>query len=583
MNAIPIARQDVEKALAKILESAEFQSAPLRARFLEYVVLETLEGRANRLKGTAIAIDVYGRDADFDQQTDPIVRVEARRIRRDLEHYYLTKGASDDVVIEIPKGGYTPIFKHRPTATENGVGATDEPYPEATQAEAAPNAPVIGSGSNDGTAIATGRPRALFVVPVALIAILLAVLWWSQQSTVSVDPASAGPQLFVLPFESTYRAPAEAALAKGITLEIVDRLSPFKGFEVYPVSAAYPLDTMIADAGDKVAFTLDGFVQVSGEEVRITAKLQRAEDGQHIWSDRYSATFTPDRIFEIQDLIARNVIGRLAESHGLLGEFSLRELAASPSPSLPSYECVLLGYQYRATFSRKLHAESRDCLERVIRANPEYARAWALLAYIYADEYRFFYNTRPDARQRCLNAARMAVELDPDDALSHQAVSIALFGDGQVEAALTAARAAIDLNPHNHVALMQLGYRTFATGRWEEAAQIVNEAVTKTVSPPGWYPWVVALLRVREGDYETARVLAESETIPQFALFEATRAAIYGQLGKTGLAELSLDRTRQLDPQFDSRALEWFTVQRFPDDLLNPIVEGLRKAGLQPD
>ena len=58
---------------------------------------------------------VFGRDDSFDPQTDPVVRLEARRLRRALEHYYLTAGRDDPIRIEIPKGGYAPVCEHAET------------------------------------------------------------------------------------------------------------------------------------------------------------------------------------------------------------------------------------------------------------------------------------------------------------------------------------------------------------------------------------------------------------------------------------------------------------------------------------
>ena len=74
------------------------------------MVEETQAGRADRLHAYPIALEVLGRDASFDPQTDPVVRMEAGRLRRRLERYYLGAGQSDPVRIDIPKGGYAPTF-----------------------------------------------------------------------------------------------------------------------------------------------------------------------------------------------------------------------------------------------------------------------------------------------------------------------------------------------------------------------------------------------------------------------------------------------------------------------------------------
>ena len=79
----------------------------------------SLAGAGNRIKAYTIATDALGRDARFDPQADPIVRVEAGRLRRTLEHYYATEGRGDPIVIELPSGSYVPVF--RPNIAPHGA------------------------------------------------------------------------------------------------------------------------------------------------------------------------------------------------------------------------------------------------------------------------------------------------------------------------------------------------------------------------------------------------------------------------------------------------------------------------------
>jgi hypothetical protein len=92
----------IQVQLERILQSAKFRASDKQRKFLSFVVKETLEGRASQIKGYTIAVVVYGRTETFDPQVDPIVRVEAGRLRRALEHYYLTAGKNDPVRIKIP-------------------------------------------------------------------------------------------------------------------------------------------------------------------------------------------------------------------------------------------------------------------------------------------------------------------------------------------------------------------------------------------------------------------------------------------------------------------------------------------------
>ena len=101
---------DIGAALGRVVASATLAKSPQLAQFLTFIVKETLAGRDDRLKAYTIATDALGRDADFDPQTDPIVRVEAGRLRRALEQYYATDGRNDPVVIDLPTGRYVPVF-----------------------------------------------------------------------------------------------------------------------------------------------------------------------------------------------------------------------------------------------------------------------------------------------------------------------------------------------------------------------------------------------------------------------------------------------------------------------------------------
>ena len=93
-------------ALERILRSHCFEHAGRASDFLRFVVAETLAGATERLKGYTIAVNVFGRPPDFDAQADPLVRVEALRLRQRLTEYYAGEGAADQVRIELPRGGY---------------------------------------------------------------------------------------------------------------------------------------------------------------------------------------------------------------------------------------------------------------------------------------------------------------------------------------------------------------------------------------------------------------------------------------------------------------------------------------------
>ena len=100
----------VRAELQRILSSSSFNASERNRRFLTYVVEETLEGRGDRIKAYNIATSVFGRDKNFDPQLDPVVRMEARRVRRAIECFYAMDGQRTALCISMPTGGYVPIF-----------------------------------------------------------------------------------------------------------------------------------------------------------------------------------------------------------------------------------------------------------------------------------------------------------------------------------------------------------------------------------------------------------------------------------------------------------------------------------------
>jgi len=93
----------VPEQLERILASADFDASPRSRAFVRFIVEEALDGRHEELSQIAIATRVFGRREDFDPTVDPIVRIQAGRLRRSLERYYLMSGAEDPVRIELPR------------------------------------------------------------------------------------------------------------------------------------------------------------------------------------------------------------------------------------------------------------------------------------------------------------------------------------------------------------------------------------------------------------------------------------------------------------------------------------------------
>src|ERR671913_471315 len=101
----------VQKHLERVLASPGFARNDRMSRFLRFIVERQLAGREGELKESLLGIEVFGRKPGFDPQQDSTVRSEVARLRARLGEYYAGEGKDDDLVIQLPKGGYTPVFR----------------------------------------------------------------------------------------------------------------------------------------------------------------------------------------------------------------------------------------------------------------------------------------------------------------------------------------------------------------------------------------------------------------------------------------------------------------------------------------
>src|SRR6202162_2448119 len=110
------APDEVRAQLERMTASDDFNRSPQLGAFLRFVVEAVLQGKGDRIKAYIIGVEVLRRDVKFDPQLDPIVRVEATRLRRTIDRYYAGFGADDTIRIDLPRGSYIPTFSRRAAA-----------------------------------------------------------------------------------------------------------------------------------------------------------------------------------------------------------------------------------------------------------------------------------------------------------------------------------------------------------------------------------------------------------------------------------------------------------------------------------
>ena len=117
---------DARSELRRLLADPEFHCTERNKRFLEFISEELFAGRQAAIKAYTVAVDVFGRSPDFDPSIDPIVRIEATRLRTSLTRYYELHGREHDIHIDLPRGRYIPDF------VSGNASASCRPHDQAT-------------------------------------------------------------------------------------------------------------------------------------------------------------------------------------------------------------------------------------------------------------------------------------------------------------------------------------------------------------------------------------------------------------------------------------------------------------------
>jgi len=571
-----LAREQLERILAY----PALQSGRRRRDMLRFIVEETLAGRGSRIKAYAIAIAVFDRDETFDQQSDPIVRIEARRLRRDLDNYYATEGRDDPVRITVPKGGYVPQF-------------AVQCLPAGTRSEYAGSQTVEKYWRKS----AGGWPLAVTAVVVVLVALVSVVAWhWpagtGKSETASMIPGQAdglgGPIVLVMPFGSPGADQQTGIFAAGITHELVTDLLRFPYFRVHTPAAGperTPDDGTIALAeGIDASYVVSGTVRSNDGHVAIGVQLNERASSQVLWSETFRRSLTARNLMDIESEIAAEIATIIGQPYGMIANDVSLHLSAS-APSLASYACVLKAYAYRRTSLMEQYRPTRDCLEAAVIRDPEYAQAWAMLAYLRLDAGRYGYDADVDSRSAyalARAAASHSLLLDQENVEALKALSFVYHYTDDFEKAQDLARKAVKLNPNDPDTLAHLGWRLSVRGNREEGIPLMRRAIARSVKPPPWYFHMIAIDHLMRGEYEEMLGAAERASADGSSVSFSLLAIAYGALGNKAEARQNLNKMAERWPLLASDPAAAFGLHKLEDGMVTAIVAGLRNAGWRP-
>jgi adenylate cyclase len=518
----------IRVALEQILQSAEFRASDKQRKFLSFVVDETLDDRASQLKGYTIAVAVYGRTEKFDPQVDPIVRVEAGRLRRALEHYYLTAGKNDPVRIKIPKGGYVPAFYMV-------------------------QMPPTGAG-----------------IP-------------SSESDYSALPA--GPSIAVMPLINLTGNPKQEYFAEGLTEELTAELARYQYIRVIASQSTMRFKDQEVDPGTVgrdlgARFLLMGSVRKDSRTVKVTIRLLDTSTAQQIWGKSYKRNQTAADLIAVQEEITRSAVGTIADQYGLINRGMSKDSRKKAPADFKAYDAILQFYHYETELTPAAFKKALAALELAIEIDPEYGLAWAMLGHLHADNHALGFCEIEAPLEKALAFAQKGVALAPANQFARDALTLVYFHRGDKELFLQHAEETIALNPNAPYIVGVAGWHTALYGQWDRGLSLLKKGMKLNPYHPSWFHLAPYMDYYRRGEYENAFAEALKFNFPELYWDPVMRAAALSRLGRQSEAKTAVNQLLKLEPNFATRG-RWL-IGRYVkvDDSIDMLIEGLQKAGL---
>lgn len=456
-----------------------FTRAARQSLFLRYIVENCLDGRLEDLKEHSIGVSVYGRRADYDTREDPIVRVEAARLRAKLREYYESSGKSDQIRFELPKGTYTPRIQRARTG-EPGVAPQKgqrAPLEIAAQTSAAGSPEVV-------TRQGAGQRRWVLWAAGVVVVVLAGTVWTLNRPRAAQD--TEPKTIAVLPFQDLSEKRDQELFCEGLTDQLTDELSRVNGLLVSGRTSSDRFrqrDEDLRSIGQRLNVThiLEGSVRISGPRVRVTARLVDTRSGYQLWSTTLEKS--EEDFFQLEGEIAQSLTRTLQLS--LSSRKESPEAARSPR-RLKSQKLFMEARALHRRMSPSSLGDARRLHEEAVEADQSYALAHSGLAHIYVSLMTTGLASPAELREPAWREARTAAELDPGltDAYSAQ-IRLARDVDYDWSTAQRICQEASNMAPNTPSILVNCGILDMIQAKYGEAEEHFVQALRLDPLWPG--------------------------------------------------------------------------------------------------
>jgi len=517
---------EIRAELTRITASDVFNNSPQLVSFLSFIVEAALNGKSDRLKGYVIAVEVLRRAASFDPQLDPIVRVEATRLRRALARYYSGPGAGDDVLIEIPLGGYVPAFSRR--------------LPSRTQTTEAPRR---FAGWMRGWRDAPPSPRIGAAALLVAAAVLAAVSLWrggsnrplvaeslpARDDAVAAMRGNGMPTLLVNRFDAAGTPGAQSLASAALRAKLIDAFSRFDSINV----------TSELQPGQMADYALSSLVEYHGDGgATVSFRLRDVAEGVEAWSRTFDRIAAGQARAAAENALVLELASSLLQPFGIVRSREHNKYLANTGGD-PRARCLLLAADSFRSFDLAEHTAARACLERLTAIDKGFADGFSYLAVVLNRE--FLYGFGPDAADaraldQALALARHGIELSPASARAYQVLSSVLFSRAEIKEAFAALERAIALNQYDLIILGEYGGRLVTAGEIDRGLKILAQSAEFGTVRPSWHHFYLFLGNYVGGHFAEAGFHADQM---------ANDAYPHGLVARALVAWHSGDRVRQ--------------------------------------
>lgn len=570
----------IKQSLDQVLKSRIFEKSARARAFLRYIVEEDLAGRADKLKGFSIAVDVFGKDTSFDPATDPLIRVHASRLRELLAKYYDKEGAQSRVRFSIAVGGYKPRYEFI-TPKINALSQADNNNTILSVASGDMELSNFKESNRQQDQVLARQLKLIWWVlgVIASFIVLIGsifIIYWPDELSSNAAKTSSPQYLHFLPSLEVFVDNNDSALLN-FGSSLTNHLLAYDTVSVLPMGS-------IEELGHSKSGELAYGVKLerlkntsSGDDVRVG--LVRLVDQQVIRSETYPLTIWKSN--KIEFIAASKLTAMTTPEGSLYADVIAR---GAETPVISCLNKIRVYYDLR---NEEKHKSAYRCAFDLSNSDIKYGLITASLGGLMAEAIGRGYkvderlSVKEDGYQLALKTALMGVDQMPLSARAAREVGFVHSWRNEIPQMIKWFDRANELNKFDTSIGASYGYGRILSGDYKAAVLALDVVTKATTRHPTWWDYYYAIGLLMEGRLQAADNASNPLLITgKSAQYLALKAVIFYELGNLEKSRELVGKIRKKFPKFSKDPQASFRRRLFPEDLVLRLSNALKGAGL---